>query len=114
MFKDLGKIEKIPVAITIAGSDSSGGAGIQADLKTFAALNVHGTVAVTCITAQNTYSITAIECVKPDTVREQIRQVAEDMGINAGKTGMLYSREIIKVVSRAFTFSIDFFESSSS
>jgi hydroxymethylpyrimidine/phosphomethylpyrimidine kinase len=99
MFKDLGKIEKIPVAITIAGSDSSGGAGIQADLKTFAALNVHGTVAVTCITAQNTYSITAIECVKPDTVREQIRQVAEDMGINAGKTGMLYSREIIKVVS---------------
>jgi len=99
MFKALGDTGKIPVAITIAGSDSSGGAGIQADLKTFAALNVYGTTAITCITAQNTYSITAIECIKPDIVREQIRQVAEDMGINAGKTGMLYTEETIKAVS---------------
>jgi len=99
MLKTLEDMGKIPVAITIAGSDSSGGAGIQADLKTFAALNVYGTTAITCITAQNTYSIAAVECVKPDIIREQIRQVAEDMGINAGKTGMLHSREIIKAVS---------------
>ena len=91
--------EKIPIAITIAGSDSGGGAGIQADLKTFAALGVHGTTAITCITAQNTYSITAIECLKPEIVREQIRQVAEDLGINAGKTGMLYTKEIVKEVA---------------
>jgi hydroxymethylpyrimidine/phosphomethylpyrimidine kinase len=90
---------KIPVAISIAGSDSGGGAGIQADLKTFAALGVHGTTAITCVTAQNTYSVTAIECVKPDVVKEQIRQVAEDMGIDAGKTGMLYTEEIIKAVA---------------
>ncbi|MEM2539298.1 MAG: bifunctional hydroxymethylpyrimidine kinase/phosphomethylpyrimidine kinase, partial [Candidatus Bathyarchaeia archaeon] len=91
--------KKIPVAMTIAGSDSGGGAGIQADLKTFAALGVHGTTAITCITAQNTYSVTAIECVKPEIVKEQIRQVAEDMGIDAGKTGMLYTEEIIRAVS---------------
>ncbi|MEM1561897.1 MAG: bifunctional hydroxymethylpyrimidine kinase/phosphomethylpyrimidine kinase [Candidatus Bathyarchaeia archaeon] len=90
---------RIPVTITIAGSDSGGGAGIQADLKTFAALGVHGTTAVTCVTAQNTYSITAIECLRPEIVREQIRQVAEDMGINAGKTGMLYTAEIINTVA---------------
>lgn len=89
----------VPVAITIAGSDSGGGAGIQADLKTFAALGVHGTTAVTCVTAQNTYSVTAIECLKPEIVREQIRQVAEDMGIDAGKTGMLYTAEIINAVA---------------
>ncbi|MEM2699235.1 MAG: bifunctional hydroxymethylpyrimidine kinase/phosphomethylpyrimidine kinase [Candidatus Bathyarchaeia archaeon] len=99
MFKFIGEDGKIPVAITIAGSDSGGGAGIQADLKTFAALGVHGTTAITCVTAQNTYSVTAIECVKPEIVREQIRQVAEDMGIDAGKTGMLYTEEIIRAVS---------------
>ncbi|MEM2749300.1 MAG: bifunctional hydroxymethylpyrimidine kinase/phosphomethylpyrimidine kinase, partial [Candidatus Bathyarchaeia archaeon] len=99
MFKFIGEDGKIPVAITIAGSDSGGGAGIQADLKTFAALGVHGTTAITCVTAQNTYSVTAVECVKPEIVREQIRQVAEDMGIDAGKTGMLYTEEIIRAVS---------------
>ncbi|MBS7634576.1 bifunctional hydroxymethylpyrimidine kinase/phosphomethylpyrimidine kinase [Candidatus Bathyarchaeota archaeon] len=90
---------KIPVAISIAGSDSGGGAGIQADLKTFAALGVHGATAITCVTAQNTYSVTAVECVRPEVVKEQIRQVAEDMGIDAGKTGMLYTEEIIKAVA---------------
>ncbi|MEM2341311.1 MAG: bifunctional hydroxymethylpyrimidine kinase/phosphomethylpyrimidine kinase [Candidatus Bathyarchaeia archaeon] len=99
MFGIIGDLRKVPVAITIAGSDSGGGAGVQADLKTFAALGVHGTTAITCITAQNTYSITSIECAKPEIVREQIRQVAEDMGINAGKTGMLYTEEIIRAVS---------------
>ncbi len=90
--------DKIPVAITIAGSDSGGGAGIQADLKTFAALGVHGTTAITSITAQNTYSVTAVEDLKPEMIREQIKAVAEDLGINAGKTGMLHTEEIIKTV----------------
>ncbi|MBS7654662.1 bifunctional hydroxymethylpyrimidine kinase/phosphomethylpyrimidine kinase [Candidatus Bathyarchaeota archaeon] len=90
---------KIPVTISIAGSDSGGGAGIQADLKTFAALGVHGATAITCVTAQNTYSVTAVECVKAEVVKEQIRQVAEDMGIDAGKTGMLYNEEIIRAVA---------------
>ncbi|MEM1507156.1 MAG: bifunctional hydroxymethylpyrimidine kinase/phosphomethylpyrimidine kinase [Candidatus Bathyarchaeia archaeon] len=99
MFGEAKSIKKIPVTITIAGSDSGGGAGIQADLKTFAALGVHGATAITCVTAQNTYSLTAIECVKPEIVKEQIRQVAEDMGIDSGKTGMLYTVEIIEAVS---------------
>jgi hydroxymethylpyrimidine/phosphomethylpyrimidine kinase len=90
---------KIPVAITIAGSDSGGGAGIQADLKTFAALGVHGTTAITSVTAQNTYSVMAVEDLKPEIIREQIRAVAEDFGIDAGKTGMLHTREIIKAVA---------------
>ncbi|MGQ9479672.1 MAG: bifunctional hydroxymethylpyrimidine kinase/phosphomethylpyrimidine kinase, partial [Thermoproteota archaeon] len=90
---------KIPVAITIAGSDSGGGAGIQADLKTFAALDVHGTTAITAVTAQNTFSVEAVQPVDARIVRMQIRAVAEDIGIDAGKTGMLYSREIIEAVA---------------
>jgi hydroxymethylpyrimidine/phosphomethylpyrimidine kinase len=90
---------RVPVAITIAGSDSGGGAGIQADLKTFAALGVHGTTAITSITAQNTYSVAAVEDLKPEMIRMQIRTVAEDFGIDAGKTGMLHTEEIIKTVS---------------
>jgi len=90
---------KIPVAITIAGSDSGGGAGIQADLKTFAALGVHGTTAITSITAQNTHSVTAVEDLKPEMIREQIKAVAGDLGIDAGKTGMLHTKEIIKTVT---------------
>jgi hydroxymethylpyrimidine/phosphomethylpyrimidine kinase len=90
---------KIPVAITIAGSDSGGGAGIQADLKTFAALGVHGTTAITSVTAQNTFSVAAVEDLKPEMVRMQIKAVAEDLGIDAGKTGMLHTEEIIRAVS---------------
>ncbi|MEM3613196.1 MAG: bifunctional hydroxymethylpyrimidine kinase/phosphomethylpyrimidine kinase, partial [Candidatus Bathyarchaeia archaeon] len=90
---------RIPVAITIAGSDSGGGAGIQADLKTFAALGVHGTVAITSITAQNTYAVRAVQDLKPEIVSEQIRAVAEDFCIDAGKTGMLHTDEIIKAVA---------------
>lgn len=99
MFSVKGAKAKIPVAITIAGSDSGGGAGIQADLKTFAALGVHGTSAVTSITAQDTQSVVAIEDLHPDIIQKQITVVAEDMGIDAGKTGMLHTKEIIKVVS---------------
>lgn len=90
---------KVPVAITIAGSDSGGGAGIQADLKTFAALGVHGTTAITSVTAQNTCSVRAVEDLKTEMIREQIKAVAEDIGIDAGKTGMLHTEEIIKTVS---------------
>jgi hydroxymethylpyrimidine/phosphomethylpyrimidine kinase len=91
--------DKVPVAITIAGSDSGGCAGIQADLKTFAALGVHGTTAITAVTAQNTRSVTSIKPLEPRFVQEQIRIVAEDMGIDAGKTGMLYNKEIIEAVA---------------
>jgi len=90
---------KVSVAITIAGSDSGGGAGIQADLKTFAALGVHGTTAITSVTAQNTHAVTAVEDLPIRIIREQIRVVAEDLGIDAGKTGMLHTEEIIKTVS---------------
>ncbi|RLI22048.1 bifunctional hydroxymethylpyrimidine kinase/phosphomethylpyrimidine kinase, partial [Candidatus Bathyarchaeota archaeon] len=92
-------MKRVPVAITIAGSDSGGGAGIQADLKTFAALGVHGATAITSVTAQNTCSVTAVEDLKTEMIREQIKVVAEDLGIDAGKTGMLHTEEIIKTVS---------------
>ncbi|MEM0440659.1 MAG: bifunctional hydroxymethylpyrimidine kinase/phosphomethylpyrimidine kinase [Candidatus Caldarchaeum sp.] len=86
-------------ALTIAGSDSGGGAGIQADLKTFAALGVHGMSAITCVTAQNTEKVTAIAQIPAEIVREQIRVVVEDIGVDAVKTGMLYSEEIIESVA---------------
>ena len=86
--------------MTIAGSDSGGGAGIEADLKTFAALGVHGTVAITSITAQNTYAVTAIYDLPPEMVIKQIEAVAEDMGIDAAKTGMLSNSAIIEAVAK--------------
>lgn len=92
--------DKIPVAMTIAGSDSGGGAGIEADLKTFAALGVHGTVAITAITAQNTYSVIGIQDVDLDIIEKQIDAVAVDLGINAAKTGMLHTSKIIITVSK--------------
>lgn len=92
---------RIPVAMTIAGSDSGGGAGIQADLKTFAALGVHGTTAITSVTAQNTYEVTRIHDLPGEIVYEQIRAVYADMGIDAAKTGMLSNSEIIKYVAKA-------------
>jgi hydroxymethylpyrimidine/phosphomethylpyrimidine kinase len=92
---------KVPVAMTIAGSDSGGGAGIQADLKTFAALGVHGTSAITAITAQNTLGVTDILEMPPALVREQIDVVVEDIGLQAAKTGMLSSATIIAAVAEA-------------
>ncbi len=92
---------KLPVALTIAGSDSGGGAGIQADLKTFAALGVHGTCAITAITAQNTVTVTEILELPPRLVRAQIDAVAGDLDIQAAKTGMLSSAAIIAVVAGA-------------
>lgn len=89
----------MPVALTIAGSDSGGGAGIQADLHTFQANGVFGTTAMTCLTAQNPDGVSAIEPLPPKFVLEQIEQVHRYFTIGAVKTGMLYNREIIEQVS---------------
>jgi hydroxymethylpyrimidine/phosphomethylpyrimidine kinase len=87
--------------LTIAGSDSGGGAGIQADLKTFAALGVYGTSAITAITAQNTVGVTAVSAVVADIVTAQIEAVAGDIQIHATKTGMLASAAIVEAVGAA-------------
>jgi len=89
--------DRIPVAMTVAGSDSGGGAGIQADLRTIAMHRVHGTSAITCVTAQNTLGVTRVEALSPDVVAAQIDAVASDIGIDAAKFGMLLSAEIADV-----------------
>ena len=89
-------------ALTVAGSDSGGGAGIQADLKTFGALGVFGTSAITAVTAQNTVGVRRIQEIDPDVVAAQIDAVAEDIGMDAVKTGMLASNAIIEAVAAAF------------
>jgi hydroxymethylpyrimidine/phosphomethylpyrimidine kinase len=86
-------------ALTIAGSDSGGGAGIQADLKTFAALGVYGASAITAITAQNTRGVFAIQEIEPRIIAAQIDAVLDDIGADAAKTGMLASAPIIEVVA---------------
>ena len=92
--------DRYPVAMTIAGSDSGGGAGIQADLKTFAALQVHGTCAITAVTAQNTFEVRGVQALDLDIIEGQIRAVYEDLGIDAAKTGMLFSSKIIRRIAR--------------
>lgn len=87
-------------ALTIAGSDSGGGAGIQADLKSFAAVGVHGTSVITCVTAQNTRSVDSIFPIPAAEVRKQLRAVLRDFDVRGAKTGMLYSREIVRTVSK--------------
>ena len=91
----------MPTALTIAGSDSGGGAGIQADLKTFAALGVYGTSAITAVTAQNTLGVTAIGVLSADLVTAQIEAVAGDIEIHATKTGMLARAAIVEAVAAA-------------
>jgi hydroxymethylpyrimidine/phosphomethylpyrimidine kinase len=93
----------IPRALTIAGSDSGGGAGIQADLKTFAALGVYGLSALTAITAQNTMGVRAAYDLPPKIVEAQIDAVLEDIGADAAKTGMLSSPAIIEAVARCIS-----------
>src|SRR5579884_4158314 len=92
---------RIPRVLSIAGSDSGGGAGIQADLKAFAACGVHGMTAITAITAQNTVGVSAVHAVPPDVIVAQVRAVHEDIGIDAVKIGMLGTRETIAAVGRA-------------
>ncbi len=100
----------IPRALTIAGSDSSGGAGIQADLKTFTALGVYGMSAITSVTVQNTQGVYGVLDVPPQMVYEQIKVVVKDIGVDAVKTGMLHTEAIIKFVAEAIKdFSIDKF-----
>lgn len=91
----------VATALTIAGSDSGGGAGIQADLKTFSALGVYGTCAITALTAQNTQGVQGVYEVAPEFVAEQIKSVATDIQISACKTGMLANQAIVKQVVQA-------------
>ncbi len=88
-----------PIALTIAGSDSGGGAGLQADLRTFTACGVHGCVAVTAVTVQNSVGVTGFVAIPPSTVADQVRVVVSDIGVAAAKTGMLASAAIISAVA---------------
>src|SRR6266542_2280550 len=89
----------IPVALTVAGSDSGGGAGTQADLKTFASLRVHGTSVITCVTGQNPRSVKGIQTCNVRIIRQQLEAVFEELRPSAAKTGMLYSTPIIRAVA---------------
>jgi hydroxymethylpyrimidine/phosphomethylpyrimidine kinase len=91
----------VPVALSIAGSDSGGGAGIQADLKAFARAGVHGTTAITAITVQNTVAVSAVQRIEPEIIAGQIRAVAQDLGVDAVKIGMLGDAATIETVARA-------------
>jgi hydroxymethylpyrimidine/phosphomethylpyrimidine kinase len=93
------KVDGIPRCLTIAGSDSGGGAGIQADLKAFAAAGCHGMSAIVALTAQNTVGVTAVHEAPPDFVRAQLEAVFDDIGVDAAKTGMLFARPLIETVA---------------
>jgi hydroxymethylpyrimidine/phosphomethylpyrimidine kinase len=94
-------LRTVPVVLTIAGSDNSGGAGIQADVKTFTTLGVYGTTAVTCVVAEHPGRVLNITPIPPERVADQVRLVLEAFPVAAIKTGMLYSAEIIEAVSAA-------------
>ena len=87
------------VALTIGGSDSGGGAGIQADIKTFSVLGLHGTCAITAITAQNTLGVQQVFSLGPDAVRAQLQSITDDFTVAAAKTGMLFSAETVETVA---------------
>ena len=91
-----------PAVLSIAGSDSGGGAGIQADLKAFARCGVHGMTALTALTAQSTTGVSAVHTVPPEFIEEQVRAVADDIGVDAVKTGMLGTSQTVAAVARAF------------
>lgn len=93
--------QRIPAVLSIAGSDSGGGAGIQADLKAFAACGVHGMTAITAITAQNTVGLTRVEPVSPEMIIEQVRAVVSDIGVDAIKIGMLSDVATVEAVVAA-------------
>src|SRR6202035_2532141 len=92
---------RIPRVLSIAGSDSGGGAGIQADLKAFAACGVHGLTAITAITAQNTVGVLSVHAVPREVILDQVMAVQSDIGIDAVKIGMLGDRERIEAVAEA-------------
>jgi hydroxymethylpyrimidine/phosphomethylpyrimidine kinase len=92
---------RIPAVLSIAGSDSGGGAGVQADLKAFARCGVHGMTAITAITAQNTVGVSAVESVSPAMILAQVRAVAEDIGVDAVKIGMLGTAETVEAMVAA-------------
>ena len=98
---EFGQAYEYPRVLSIAGSDSGGGAGIQADLKTFAALGCYGMTAITALTAQNTLGVRAIHGVPPQMLRDQIDAVLEDIGVHAVKIGMLHAPEIVQAVADA-------------
>jgi hydroxymethylpyrimidine/phosphomethylpyrimidine kinase len=91
----------IPALLSIAGSDSGGGAGIQADLKAFARCGVHGMTAITALTAQNTLGVSAVHAIPPEIIVEQVRQVVSDIGVDAVKIGMLGTAETVHAVREA-------------
>lgn len=93
--------DRVPVCLSIAGSDSGGGAGIQADLKAFARAGVHGTTALTALTAQNTRAVTGVHPVPPEFILEQVRAVAHDLGVDAVKIGMVGSKRATEAVAQA-------------
>src|SRR5271156_2415809 len=90
-----------PRVLSIAGSDSGGGAGVQADLKAFAACGVHGMTAITALTAQNTVGVSAVHVIPPAMIDAQVRAVAQDIGVDAVKIGMLGTAETVAAVARA-------------
>ena len=94
-----GELVTVPRLLTIAGSDSGGGAGIQADLKAFAAAGAHGMTAIVALTAQNTLGVAAVHEVPPAFVIRQLESVFDDIGVDAAKTGMLFSRTVIEAVA---------------
>ena len=96
-----GPTQRYARVLSIAGSDSGGGAGIQADLKTFAALGCYGMTAITALTAQNTLGVTGIHGVPPAFLKTQIQAVVEDIGVDAVKLGMLHAPEVVEVVAWA-------------
>jgi len=95
---------RVPAVLSIAGSDSGGGAGIQADLKAFARVGVHGTTAITAITAQNTLGVNAVESVSPGMIISQVRAVAADIGVDAVKIGMLGTAETVEAVVASLVY----------
>ena len=95
------RVQRPPVVLTIGGSDSGGGAGIQADLKTFALLQVHGCSALTCVTAQNTCGVERVDALPPQALAAQIEAVCSDLPVVALKTGMLLRRDLIEVTATA-------------
>src|SRR5512132_2311169 len=96
-------MRSVPAVLSIAGSDSGGGAGIQADLKTFARCGVHGMTAITALTAQSTIGVSAVHPVPGPFIVEQVRAVASDLGVDAVKIGMLGTAETVAAVEEALT-----------